>query len=117
VSQIAATVVPQLVAQCRYASLPEPTTEHRFHPVRRWKFDLAFVRERLAVEVEGGVFIQGRHTRGVGAEADIEKYAEAAILGWTVIRATPRQVRNGQALRWIERWLTQHRGGLRCSAR
>ena len=62
-------------------------------------------RPLLAVEVDGGGFVQGRHSRGAGLEKDAEKFAEAAILGWTVIRVTPKQVQSGQALAWIERLL------------
>lgn len=91
--------------QCRVSGLPMPTLELRFHPTRRWRFDCAWPDRKLAVEVEGGVYMQGRHSRGTGMEADAEKYAEAAIHGWTVIRVTPRQVKNGQAIGWIERWL------------
>ena len=79
--------------------------EYRFHPKRLWRLDLADVGARLAVEVEGGVFAGGRHTRGKGFTADCEKYAELAILGWRLIRATTKQVRNGVALGWIERAL------------
>jgi very-short-patch-repair endonuclease len=100
------TVVPNLVQQCRWAKLPATVTEHRFHPLRQWKFDLAFVDAQLAVEVDGGGFVEGRHTRGRGLEKDAEKFAEAAILGWTVLRVTPRQVRHWQALGWIERWFS-----------
>lgn len=100
-----ATVVPWLVKQCALLKLPAPVVELRFHPVRKWRFDVAFEAAKLAVEVEGGVYIAGRHSRGQGLEADAEKYAEAAILGWTVLRVTPRQVKNGQAVNWIERWL------------
>lgn len=99
------TAVPQLVQQVSWAKLPAPVTELRFHPSRRWRFDCAWPDRKLAVEVEGGVFVQGRHSRGLGMEKDTEKYAEAAILGWTVLRVTPRQVKSGQALNWIERWL------------
>jgi len=99
------TAVPTLVQQCRWLKVPEPVTEHRFHDTRRWRFDCAWPSFRLAVEVEGGGFVQGRHTRGKGLENDCEKYAEAAILGWTVIRVTPAQVTQGKAVQWIERWL------------
>ena len=94
-----------LIWQCRIAKLPAVTPEFRFHPVRRWKVDLAFVPQQIAVEVEGAVFKGGRHTRGVGVEADCEKYAELAILGWRLLRVTPRQVKSGVALGWIERAL------------
>lgn len=38
--------------------------EHRFHPVRKWRFDAAFPVRKIAVEIDGGVFVQGRHMRG-----------------------------------------------------
>ena len=65
---------------------PEIVTEHRFHPVRRWRFDLAIPSHRIAIEVEGGIWTRGRHTRGSGYLADLEKYNEATALGWAVLR-------------------------------
>lgn len=69
--------------------LPEPTTEHRFHPKRKWRFDYAWPDVRLALEVEGGVWTGGRHTRGSGFLGDMEKYNAAAAMGWRVLRCTP----------------------------
>lgn len=91
--------------QCYLAGLPKPTAEWRFHAIRRWKLDWAFLSEKLAVEVDGGAWTAGRHTRGKGFEADIEKYAEAMCLGWTILRVTPKQIENGQALTWVDRIL------------
>ena len=54
-----------------FGGLPEtPIREHKFHPVRRWRFDLAFLENKLAIEIEGGVWIRGRHTRGNGFTRD-----------------------------------------------
>lgn len=82
----------------------------KFHPRRKWRFDLAWqtndLMRNLAVEVDGGGFVNGRHSRGLGIEKDAEKFAEAACLGWTVIRVTPRQVQNGQAVKWVTQLLT-----------
>lgn len=97
----------ELAEQCRLHRLPETAREAGFHPARRWRFDLVFIPQRLAVEVDGGGWIAGRHSRGGGLEDDCEKFFEAAILGWTVVRVTPKQVKNGQAVEWIRRWLTQ----------
>lgn len=92
--------------QCVYAQLPRPEREFKFHPVRKWRFDFCWPSKSLAVEVEGGVFVQGRHTRGAGMERDMEKYAEAMLLGWRVLRVSTRQIQSGQALTWVERLLT-----------
>ena len=63
-------------------------TEYRFSPPRRWRFDFAIPSEKIAIEIEGGVFTGGRHTRGVGYLKDIEKYNTATSLGWRVLRFT-----------------------------
>jgi very-short-patch-repair endonuclease len=74
-----------------------PTTEYRFAPPRRWRFDVAFPDRMLAVEIEGGVWSGGRHTRPTGFLRDAEKYNRAAILGWRLLRFTPAQVLDGTA--------------------
>lgn len=51
--------------------------------------DYAWPDALVALEVEGGVWTGGRHTRGAGFLADMEKYNEAARLGWRVLRCTP----------------------------
>lgn len=94
--------------QCRFAQLPIPVAEHRFHPVRKWRFDWAWPDRHIAVEVNGGAFASagGRHTRGAGFRSDAEKLAEAAILGWRVIPVLPEQIRSGLALEFVRRALT-----------
>lgn len=66
--------------------------------LRDWRFDMALPPLWIAIEVEGGSYSGGRHTRGTGFESDCEKYNRAAVLGWTVLRFTGRQIRSGQAL-------------------
>ena len=66
-----------------------PTPEYKFHPVRKWRIDYAWINHKIALEVEGGVFIQGRHSRGVGMIKDMEKYNTLASEGWRVLRVTP----------------------------
>lgn len=67
---------------------PALLSEHRFHPTRRWRFDRAHASSKTAIELEGGIWIQGRHTRGQGFQNDTEKYNTAQLLGWTVFRLT-----------------------------
>ena len=90
-----------------FVGLPAPVRQYLFHPVRKWRFDLAFPDYMLAVEVDGGTFTNGRHTRGAGYAEDCIKYAEAVTLGWRVLRFTTGQVQDGTALRYIETALKQ----------
>jgi hypothetical protein len=78
-----------LAALCRVAGLPIPVAEFRFHPARRFRFDFAFPGHFVAVEIDGGVWSNGRHTRGAGFIADQQKTNLAAVNGWRVLRYTP----------------------------
>lgn len=66
--------------------------ELQFCPSRKWRFDFADRADMIAVEVEGGVWTNGRHTRPVGFLGDIEKYNTATAMGWRVLRTTPKQL-------------------------
>lgn len=102
-----------LAAHVRAVGLPLPTLEYRFHPSRRWRFDFAWPDRLVACEVEGGTFVSGRHSRGRGFEADCEKYTEAALAGWLVVRVTSDMVDDGRAITFVERALAARKGVLR----
>ena len=87
--------------------IPNPDLEFRFYPARRWRFDLCWPEHRFACEVEGGIWIEGggRHNRGKGFLADIEKYNTATLLGYRVIRVTKESIDNGDAVKWIKHGL------------
>ena len=127
----AAPVVPPLFrAALKAAGLPMPEAEVRFHPTRKWRFDYAWPDRvqyiepvwdddaekyrweslrpaMLALEVEGGVWVQGRHTRGSGFLKDVEKYNEAAALGWRILRVTPSRLCHPDTIDLIGRALAQ----------
>lgn len=121
-----------LVDKIVAAGLPEPEREIRFHPKRKWRLDIGDSNKKLAMEVEGQVWGRlvkcnvcgnqvrkqtrggrwvpvreagGRHTRGDGFSGDVEKYNEALLLGWRVLKATPAMIRDGRALEWWKRGL------------
>jgi very-short-patch-repair endonuclease len=79
--------------------------EYRFHPVRRWRFDFANPEQKLAIELHGAIYTQGRHSRGKGIEGDMEKINEAQILGWDVLCFSGGMVKSGEAINQIERIL------------
>ena len=65
---------------------PKLEAEYKFHPDRRWRFDFAHPETRTAIEIEGGIWSGGRHTRGMGYVKDSEKYNAATLAGWRVFR-------------------------------
>lgn len=86
---------------CRAEKL-EPVREHIFDPHRKWRFDFAFLDTdkgiKLAVEIEGGIWTNGAHTRGKHFESDAEKYNSAALMGWVVLRYSTEMVYRGDAI-------------------
>ena len=86
--------------------------EFRFHPTRKWRSDFK-IGPKLLVEVEGATYGKpGRHQRIDGIDADCEKYAEAMLMGYDVLRVSGRMVRDGRALNFIERYLTPETAAL-----
>jgi len=66
--------------------------EFSFDITRKWRFDYANPIQKIAIEVEGGAWTNGRHTRGAGFIKDIEKYNAATRQGWRIFRYTPEQM-------------------------
>lgn len=98
-------LVAELVQQMAVVGIRAESQEWKFHPSRKWRFDLAWPAKKIAVEIHGGIHTGGRHTRSGGFERDREKMNEAQLLGWLVLEVTGEQIRTGQALGWIERAL------------
>lgn len=75
--------------------------EYQFAKPRRWRFDFVLgsdpTKNKIAIEIEGGVYRAGRHTRGSGYEKDLEKYNAAIEHGWKVLRYSTGMV-NGFAI-------------------
>lgn len=93
-----------LATLIKWEKLPDPSREYVFSE-RRWRFDFAWWQQKVAVEVEGGTWISGRHTRGSSFEKDCVKYNEAALRGWRVFRVTPAMIEDGRAIQTIRRAL------------
>jgi hypothetical protein len=105
-------------AYCDARGLPRPIYEYEFHPERKWRLDLLF-DGWLGLEIEGGVFGTGKPCptcgrRKVGAHSsvenmkrDVEKYNEAQILGYVVLRCLPEDVDSGAVFALVERALLE----------
>lgn len=70
----------------------EPVAEHQFLQTRRWRFDYAWPNVRLAVELEGGIWLYGRHNHPGSMVKDMEKYNAAAESRWYLLRYEPRRI-------------------------
>jgi hypothetical protein len=89
---------------------PPLEKELKFHPVRKWRSDFAHMPSRTLIEIEGGIFMNGRHNRGAGFAADLEKYFTASLLGWRVVRLGPKELTEESIGRLVE----LVRGGQTC---
>lgn len=72
---------------------------------RKWRWDFAWPSRGLAVEIDGGGWVYGRHNRPQGQKKDNEKHNAAVEQGWRVLRYTAEQVDDGSALAQVERCL------------
>ncbi|MFT4020053.1 MAG: DUF559 domain-containing protein [Acinetobacter sp.] len=76
--------------------------EFKFCTGRKWRADFALRDDKILIEVEGGIWSNGRHTRAKGYIADLEKYNMAQKLGYKVFRFSTEQVMSGAAIQQIE---------------
>lgn len=88
ISKLEETAWLQLKIFSNKWGIDPPRREYKFHDGRRWRFDFAWPDHMIAIEVEGGIWKNGRHNRGSGFEKDAEKYNWAVLGGWRVIRVT-----------------------------
>jgi hypothetical protein len=93
-----------LCFQLRSVGLIAFETEHFFaRPFEReHRWDIAFVTQRLAVEVDGGIWIQGAHAHPTTILRNMLKRNLGACLGWRVLAFDPDQVKSGEAVRFVE---------------
>lgn len=87
----------------------EHEREYVFAPPRKWRADFCVPSRRLLVEVQGGHWISGRHNRGAGYAADLERQNAAQLAGWVILQYTTEMVTSGEAIAQIMEYV--QRGG------
>lgn len=88
------------------AGIPVPERQEKIIPNRKFQFDFSWPLYKIVVEVDGGEWIQGRHSRGKGMASDNEKMNEVQLLGWKIFRFTGKQVTSGYALSFLQRYFS-----------
>lgn len=114
-----------LARQLHWMKVPPPEFEYRFAAehvggpgkglisrlekaeLKDWRFDFAWPYLKFAVEIEGGGWSGGRHTRGKGFADDLRKYEKAMLIGWVIYRCDGDMVNSGQAVRTIRAMIKQ----------
>ena len=66
----------------------QPEVEYEFHPLAKWRLDLAYPAIQLAIEIDGSGF----HTSDKGKRLDQQKRNAAVEFGWRVISFPAREV-------------------------
>ena len=98
------------LAVLRQQKVAEPVAEATFHPERKWRWDWSWPAQKVALEVQGGIWAKGRsaHSSGTGLRRDMEKFSAAACLGWRILLVEPNQLATigtataiRQALQWV----------------
>lgn len=83
--------------------------EYRFHPTRLWRFDYLLGecegQPIVVVEIEGGIYTQGRHSRGAGMQKDMDKYNAATMMGYRVLRFSTQDILRGRARAFLHEHL------------
>lgn len=113
------------------SKMPRPIYQHKFHSVRKWRVDFAYVDLRIAIEIEGmgrsdvnsktgaqtmrkrcaacGQVPPSAHRTVKGYEEDVLKYNELRMDGWTHLQFTSAMVKDGRALATLERCLVKRK--------
>ena len=80
-------------ALCREFGISCPEYELQFHTVRKYRFDAAWREQRIALELEGGIWMKGgAHALPSNIIRDMEKGNLAVSMGWRVLRYMPDQL-------------------------
>ena len=96
-SKLEETLALQILAN----GLPVPVREFACIPNRKFRFDFGWPAHLLLCEVQGGVWTVGAHSTGAGITRDCEKASLAAVYGYRLIPVTAKQIKSGDAIKWI----------------
>ena len=94
-----------LALHIRALRLPAPEREVALIPGRRYRWDFVWRTQRIALEVQGGIWRKSGHTTGTGITRDCEKANLAALAGYRTLFVTTDMVDRGEAVIVLQRAL------------
>ena len=95
----------EFASQLRTLNFLDWEEEYVFLKPRRFRFDFAWPKHMIAVEIEGETYTRGRHVTGTGFAKDCEKYNLATLNDWSVYRFTTQMVKDGTAIGFMHGFL------------
>lgn len=85
--------------QLIYIGLTNYEREYRAIPGRRFRYDFAFVEDKLLIEINGGIYrYNPSHASAGNIRRDYEKLDMAVLYGWRQLIFAPDMVQSGWAL-------------------
>jgi len=78
--------------------------EFHFSIERNYRLDYAIPKYKIAIEVDGGIWMKGNsgHSSGNGIKRDMEKGNLLQHLGWKLLRFEPNELMTGSTIRSIK---------------
>ncbi len=99
---------PEIIAAYfRSEGIPAPEFEFRFHPLRKWRMDMAWIAQRVYLECDGGLWINGGHNRGAQMKKDWEKMNTASGMGWRILKCEPKDLCTQETVEYIRQALKE----------
>ena len=74
---------------------------------KRYRLDFAHPSSQTGIEIQGGVYMRGRHVTGSGYERDCKKYNLAYTSGWTIFLLTSQMAKDSAWLSLIASHIAQ----------
>lgn len=100
-----------LVVDLMQAGLGGFERNYQFDRPRRWELDFAWLMQRVAIEVQGGVHSRGAHVRPAGYRRDSQKSRRAQLMGWIVLPCTAADLSDRSIIADVETALELRRPG------
>ena len=75
--------------------------QYAYAPGRKYRADFAILHRRVLIEIQGGIFTRQAHGSISGLLADNARINIATLNNWRILRFSPTQVENGQAIETI----------------
>lgn len=68
-------------------------------PKRKYRFDFVHMPSKICVEINGGIWNNGRHSRGSGLVKEYEKYNLAQLQGYKVFVLASNMINS----KWLDK--------------